>query len=285
MPNSWVTARPEKFKEQHASSCEQPWFDLAALRALNRRNCPFACDLLGVFRDEESTYVVTSLATEGDLFAYCECLPRPGPARERALQPIVAQLFAAVRWLHQRGLAHGDLSLENIVLTREGQGGNGEGLAVKLIDFGMATLSQTRGGKLRGKQVYLAPEVYRQLVYNTRGADAYALGVVLFAAAAEDYPWASTKPGVCQSFQYCKTYGFTKFLEKRKTPKGGGRLREVFSRPLAELLSGLLRTQPQERLTLCGCHNVGDATKGMESEMVHAKEGQLQSVWESQWLA
>jgi len=249
MPNHWVTSSPEDFKAQHPKVSEQPWFDLAALRLLNRRRCPYVCELLGVYRCEEMTYVVTSLASEGDLFGYCRRLPRPGPSREMALRSIAWQLFCAVSWLHERGLAHGDLSLENIVLSDDGHGE----LRVKLIDFGMGTVSSLQcRGRASGKQVYLAPEVYSKAPYDPYSADSFALGVVLFAAAVEDYPWASAKPGACKSFQYCSTHGFLKLLRRRKAPSGGaGCLAAVFSRELAELLEGMLWPQPEERLSVC----------------------------------
>lgn len=68
-------------------------------------------------------------------------MPSPGVQRELLIRPVASDLLDAVRWLHDLGVAHRDLSMENVLLARE-EGG----LRPKLIDFGMATLSrETRG--------------------------------------------------------------------------------------------------------------------------------------------
>ena len=101
--------------------------------------------------------------------------------------PIVGQIFTAVCWLHDLGVAHRDLSLENILLTD-----NGGSMQVKLIDFGMSTTQRVCKRELRGKQSYQAPEMHGP-EYDAFLADEFALGVVLFAMAVQDYPWTSTK--------------------------------------------------------------------------------------------
>mmetsp|Transcript_93807 Transcript_93807/g.271110 ORF Transcript_93807/g.271110 Transcript_93807/m.271110 type:complete len:415 (-) Transcript_93807:222-1466(-) len=274
MPNTWVTSRPSDFKEQHPKASERPWFDLAILKALNRRKCPYVCDLLGVFRDEDTTYVVTSLATAGDLFSLCQSreLPMPGPAREIALRPLIVQIFKGVQWLHSMGVSHGDISLENIVLSSDGCGGH----IARLIDFGLGTISRRHTGKVSGKQVYLPPEVYVLTSYDPRTADAFALGVVTFAAVAKDYPWATAKPGRCRSFACFKEEGLYAFLAKRKGP-GGLTYERLLSNPLKMLLEGLLQIAPGDRWSVSG----GSTPEKNESE---ATADMAICVWRSEWL-
>ena len=71
---------------------------------------PYVCELLGIFTDKEESYVVTSFCTGGDLFNWCDGHPPPGREREKVMGPIVAQIFSAVRWLHEMGIAHRDIS-------------------------------------------------------------------------------------------------------------------------------------------------------------------------------
>lgn len=280
MPNSWVTSKPSDFKEQHPKACERPWFDLAVLKALNKRRCPYVCDLLDVFRDEDTTYVVTSLATEGDLFSLCQSreLPLPGPSREHALRPLIVQIFSGVRWLHTVGVSHGDLSLENTVLSNDGSGGYN----ARLIDFGLGTVSRRHTGKVSGKQVYLPPEVYVQACYDPRLADAYALGVVTFAATAKDYPWATAKPGRCRSFQCYREEGFSAFLSKRKGP-GGLVYDRIFSKPLKTLFEGLLRMAPEDRWSI----STPAPTSATVMSVMSAEEsegGARCCAWSADWL-
>lgn len=237
MPNKWVTGGPEQFKADHPNTSEQPWCDLAVLAQLNSMSCPFVCDLLGVFRDAESTYVVTSLATEGDLFSWCFVGPKPGPARERLMLPIVHQVFSAVDWLHELGIAHRDISLENVLITDAGC----SGVQVKLIDFAMATLSRTCSQEVRGKPSYQAPEMHHWDEYDPYLADSFSLGVALFTLMSQEYPWTSTKPGVCPLFEYAGTFGFRACLQRKM-------LLDAFSAACTELIGGLLEMAPQHRL-------------------------------------
>jgi len=268
MPNRWVRSGPQEFKEHYPQASEQPWCDIGLVQLLNGRKFPCVCRLLGVFRDSENTYVMTSLATEGDLFAWCDLEPRPGLAREKTMLPLVAQIFSGVRCLHDIGIAHRDLSLENILLTRSGNDGE---LTVKIIDFGMATIVRQCRREVRGKQSYQAPEMHNDDHYDAFLSDTFAIGVVLFAMAAQDYPWISTKRNTCQLFEYVSMFGFRRFLDKRKLRKGNGEhLRDVFSEPLVELLEGLLQIEPAKRFTL------GESCW-------HAKG--LTSVWDCKWIS
>jgi serine/threonine protein kinase len=250
MPNKWMTSGHQEFTTKYPHSNELPWRDIAMIKKLNDRGCPYACDFLGIYRDSVSTYVVTSLATEGDLVAWCDRVaPRPGRACEKKMLPIVSQIVAAVRWLHDIGVAHRDLSLENILLTKDDTGIQ----QVKLIDFGMLTLARKCINEERGKRSYQAPEMHvEDEYYDAYLVDAFAVGVIVFSMAARDYPWTSTKPGACKCFNYVRTHGFQKFIQRRVLRRGNYKqlLADVFSVPLAVFVGGLLDFDPNTRLTL-----------------------------------
>jgi len=238
MPNSWVTAGPREFQKQYPTTSERPWYDIGMVKELSNLGYAHVCELVGMFRDFEHTYVVTSLATEGDLFGWCEGEPAPGPQREAVMKPVAAQIVVAVRYLHELGVAHRDLSLENILLTDPG---SGEPPQIKLIDFGMCTLRRTCRKEVRGKQSYQAPETHMDQAFDTFLTDDFAVGVTLFAMAAQDYPWTSTARNACQHCEYVRLFGLRKFLEKRKLRKGNGEhLIEVFSPAFVDLVEGLM---------------------------------------------
>lgn len=267
MPNRWVREGPADFNEQYPTASERPWVDIGLVRQLNSIKYPYACELHGVFRDSENTYVCSSLATKGDLFAWCDKDPKPGSAREEVMIPLAVQIFSAVRLLHELGIAHRDLSLENILLTEvEGD------TRVQVIDFGMSTTNRFCRKEVRGKQSYQAPEMHTAPQYDAFLADAFSLGVVLFAMAVQDYPWTSTKKNTCQLFEYITTFGFQKFLKKRKLRKGKGEhLSEVFSAELADLLQGIFQVEATQRLCL------GESCYGSGSEA-------MESVWDRSWI-
>jgi len=193
-------------------------------------------------------FVVTSLAERGDLMSWTAELAESGIDRESRIQPIAAQLCDAVCWLHEFGVSHRDISVENVVLT-----GSSESLKLKLIDFGMAVTARHTQGTRHGKSPYRAPEMYTHFEYDAFLADTFATGVVLLAMIKVSYPWTSTRPDVDADFTKAMLVGMRKCLESMKTRLPGGvvvALKQVISRGMMELLEGLLALQPCRRHTL-----------------------------------
>jgi serine/threonine protein kinase len=84
------------------------------------------------------------------------------------------KVASAVQYLHDMGLAHGDLKLDNIVLDGHGN--------PKLIDFGCCHTSRVESDHMKaGTLYYLAPELLTLTSFDTQKADIWSLGVMLFA--------------------------------------------------------------------------------------------------------
>jgi len=264
MPTRWVRKSHAEFVVEHPSETELPWQDVGCVRYLNSVGYPFGCDLLGVYRDEEFTFVVTSLATEGDLFAWCESGFPPGPDRERAILPIVRQIFEGIRALHDLGISHRDLSLENCLLTKDGPDGE---LRLRIIDFSMASTSRMFQYCVRGKASYQAPELHLEEKYDGFLSDAFSVGVTIYAMILKDYPWLSTRPGGCKCFEYVRKNGLRTYCQKRKLRNSSAKVADFLSEPLQSLLEGLLCLDPEKRLTL------GEAAFG----------NSRRSVWDEPW--
>mmetsp|Transcript_113854 Transcript_113854/g.226575 ORF Transcript_113854/g.226575 Transcript_113854/m.226575 type:complete len:597 (+) Transcript_113854:174-1964(+) len=305
MPNDWIEANQEEFERLHPHEREHPWHDLGILRHLNEIGYPFVCKLLWVFRDEDNTYVTSSLASEGDLHSWCRHLSRPSLSREGQLQPVARQVFSAVRWLHELGIAHRDLSLENVLLHRCYGSGSvncevcagrecglccrcGRGVHVKLCDFAMCSMERSCTDGVRGKRSYQAPEMHlEETAYDPFLADAFALGVLLYAAAAQDYPWNSTVPEAgCDRFRYAQSVGFRKYLQLKRLRKTGPTMMQVFSEPLVTLLEGLMQMEPEKRLILgesCFMHALKE-TKQPEKTDTSVGANEVATVWATRWL-
>lgn len=95
---------------------------------------------------------------------------------------IVSQGLEGLNAAHQKGVLHGDIKPENIMITPEGQ--------VKVLDFGVArrfslgsatdaTLTAATLGGVSGTPAYMAPEVLTQKSYDGR-ADLFSLGLVCY---------------------------------------------------------------------------------------------------------
>lgn len=180
------------------------------------------------------------------------------------------QLFGAVRQLHDLGIAHRDISLENVLVSDEGCG---RGPTVKLIDFGMASLSQWCHGS-GGKRSYIAPEQYPDEEHDGFLSDTFSLGVSLFTLATRAYPWDSTREGCCKRFTFIAAHGLRAYVARRKASQHSDlRLAQVLSGPLVDLLEALLAMQPEGRMCL------GEQAYAWEMDL-----GRRASVWDTPWL-
>mmetsp|Transcript_8084 Transcript_8084/g.17590 ORF Transcript_8084/g.17590 Transcript_8084/m.17590 type:complete len:396 (-) Transcript_8084:117-1304(-) len=268
MPNRWIKCSHSEFVIEHPAETEMPWQDLGCIRFLNNAGFEYGCDLLGVYRDDQHTYVVTSFASEGDLFGWCEAGTPPGIEREVVVRPLAKQILMGVRQLHDFAIVHRDLSLENILLSK----GDGSDLHIRIIDFSMASTSRRFKSCVRGKASYQAPELHTDQEYDAFLSDVFSLGVTLYAIILKDYPWLSTRPGGCKCFEYVRKYGFRSYLAKRKLRNSNSRVADFISEPMTHLLEGMLAFDPADRLTL------GEATWALESGTAR------RSVWDEPWI-
>ena len=109
-----------------------------------------------------------------DLFTYVKARPNEYLS-EREAKRIFRQLIVGLSFLHERGIAHLDLSLENIVV--------GEDSNVRIIDFGQArkiSHGQRLRGLLFGKEAYVFPKVIEGEWFDPFEADVWSAGVILF---------------------------------------------------------------------------------------------------------
>jgi serine/threonine-protein kinase len=104
---------------------------------------------------------------------------REGLFSPRLAFDVVDQLTGAARYMHARGIVHGDIKPENVFLSRV-DGEPRRQNVVKLLDFGLSFRS---GGapehKLGGTPPYLAPERL-QGAPPAPACDVYSLGALLY---------------------------------------------------------------------------------------------------------
>jgi len=246
LPWELVRSCPEEFKKERPKAKESPWMDIAIVKHLTSLGCPFLCKFLGIFRKDDQVCIMTSFANRGDLFQWCQRdASQAGPAREATIRPIVSQIFTGVCWLHNLGVAHCDLSLENLMLSETSE----KGLQVRIIDFGMASLSR-RCDQTRGKRSYQAPEMHEGVEYDLFLADNFAVGIIVYCMAVRYYPWEVTKPGKDVSCEFAKQHGLEAFLRKKKMPCDKRPIASVFSQPYLDLVCGLLAFNTELRYSL-----------------------------------
>mmetsp|Transcript_62468 Transcript_62468/g.136588 ORF Transcript_62468/g.136588 Transcript_62468/m.136588 type:complete len:346 (-) Transcript_62468:74-1111(-) len=255
MPRSWTCDSHQEFLVTHADENELPWRDIAAIRYLSqKRGLHCICQFIGLFsRNSEAKgaeiCLVLSYCSGGDLFSWLEAsVISTKCERETLARIFMRKVLNSVQQVHSCGIAHGDLSLENILLQHEEK--NPDLAEVRLIDFGACT--GARGQGLRGKPSYQAPEVHLCDEYDAFAADMFSLGVMAFTLAVGNYPWRSTRPFVCPCWKFHSQHGLQLYLAKRRVRVGDevSSLAAVLSPSFIDFLSALLCVDPVQRISL-----------------------------------
>jgi hypothetical protein len=112
---------------------------------------------------------------------------RAGQLDDAAAVETAAQVLEGLAHAHARGIVHRDVKPSNVLLAE------GDGLSVRLLDFGLAQLAEeeplTATGDVPGTLAYVPPE---RLVNGESGgppADVWAVGTMLWEALAGWHPF------------------------------------------------------------------------------------------------
>ena len=122
-----------------------------------------------------------------------------GKMSRKEIYCVFRQICDGVEYLHEMGLAHRDLKLDNCVMTTQN--------VVKLIDFGTATVFHYPG-KARipatgvvGSDPYLAPEVLSKDSYDPRKTDVWSVAIIFMCMVLRRFPWKIPEAKTDQSFR------------------------------------------------------------------------------------
>ncbi|KAH8055891.1 serine/threonine kinase [Aureococcus anophagefferens] len=149
---------------------------------------PGVVELLDVFFEDGILYLVQELCAGGELF---ETIARGDTYDERdaaaVTRRVPVRVLGALAALHDVGVVHRDVKLENILLRSPGSRTD-----VVLADLGIARRVAPGGGdrptSLGGSVHYLSPEVVRREPYGTP-VDVWGLGVALYALLTGRLPF------------------------------------------------------------------------------------------------
>ena len=111
-------------------------------------------------------------------------ISRHGPLSEKRVRRYFHGVSLALKEMHNKHIVHNDIKLENMVITRDDK--------IKLIDFGLSEKLDINTGKskmTRGTFRYLAPEMMMMFKGHDTKSDIWSLGVSLFAALSNDFPF------------------------------------------------------------------------------------------------
>lgn len=199
---------------------------------------PNIINLLDVVFEDDWVLLIIELAAGGSLFD--EVAGTAEPVDEERARSFFQQILSALEYCHNRQIFHRDLKLENIVFSSPPE------RTLKVTDFGVSkdaginSMPKTSVGTI----AYMAPEVTnigRRDQASTYGgaADIWSLGVILFVMVAQEYPFGFDGPRHAGGVSAAAVY--------KRIREGVFTVPPVASSELAELLHGMLTTDPRER--------------------------------------
>ncbi|KAG5269354.1 hypothetical protein AALO_G00201070 [Alosa alosa] len=139
---------------------------------------PFLHNLLDCWQTQRHLFIMCDYCSTGDLYTYWTL---NGQFEEAEVRVYAAELGCALGCLHDFGIMHRDVKMENVLLTDQGH--------LRLADFGLSRRLE-RGGRaytICGTIQYMAPEVLAGGPYN-HAADWWSLGILLYALATGKFP-------------------------------------------------------------------------------------------------
>jgi len=206
-----------KIFKKHKSS-----FDIEReIRMHSKLNHPNIIKLVEWQQDNDYIFIAIELCNS-NLFQY---LKHNKSLQEPEVISIVSEIAKAIKYLHDIGIAHRDIKLENVVKCDT---------VWKLIDFGFAD-HEKYFDELIGTLDYLAPEIVKQEKYKGFPTDVWALGILMYELLYGDPPFIS------------KTFNETYNSIKNNEPDFSGR---KINPKIEELIKAMLNKDPTQRITI-----------------------------------
>ncbi|ATE57267.1 MULTISPECIES: serine/threonine-protein kinase [Actinosynnema] len=198
---------------------------LREARAAAQLAHPNLVTIYDVVQVDGDPYVVMELVPSESL---AEVVRRCGPLTAEQGAVVAHAVASGLDAAHRAGITHRDVKPGNVLVAADGR--------VKLTDFGiarnMAEATMTSRGIALGTPAFIAPEIATDGVV-TQAVDQWSLGATLFAAMTGQLPYEGDNP--------LQTINQVVHGDVPSTDVCG---------ELAEVVGGLMRKDPAERLPL-----------------------------------
>ena len=172
----------EKLNDNSKKKCVNR--EIEILKRTNHKNI---AKLIEVINTSKQILIIQELVNGISLREYYnrEIRNQKGISEHKSMifKKIFKQIFDAMNYLHKNHMAHRDIKLENILMTREYE--------IKIIDFGFGMFNPEN--KLQnffcGTPNYMPPEIAFKKPYEGEKADLWSLGVLVYKMFCADFPF------------------------------------------------------------------------------------------------
>ena len=153
---------------------------------------------------------------------------------EDLLKRIMLDIFTGISYLHEIGIVHRDIKLDNIMMNIPTADNSIEYALPKLIDFGLATVLMPRETRTEGfgTIAYCSPEIILRKPYSY-STDIWSIGVVFYVLLSGFFPFMA----------YEKKHVVKNILHAKLTLNSPSIFLSVSNEPKDLLLKMLLRDQ------------------------------------------
>ncbi|KAM7535971.1 hypothetical protein Aperf_G00000104475 [Anoplocephala perfoliata] len=190
----------------------------------SRLKHPAILELYTCFEDANYVYLVLEVCDNGELQAY---IRQNGPVSEDMARHYMKQIISGLLYLHSHKILHRDLTLANLLLTKD--------MKIKIADFGLATKIEPGEdhNTMCGTPNYISPEVASRGQQGLE-TDVWSLGCMLYTLVVGHPPFDTREVRSTLNRVISGNYEMPTHLSPDCT----------------DLISRLLRKQPQERIKL-----------------------------------
>ncbi|XP_068947253.1 serine/threonine-protein kinase PLK4 isoform X2 [Petaurus breviceps papuanus] len=187
---------------------------------------PSVLELYSYFEDSNYVYLVLEMCHNGEVNRFLK--NKKQPFSESQARQFMHQIITGMLYLHSHGILHRDLTLSNLLLTRN--------MNVKIADFGLATQLKMPNEKhytLCGTPNYISPEVATRSAHGLE-SDIWSLGCMFYTLLIGRPPFDTATVKSTLNKVVLADYEMPAFL----------------SQEAKDLIQQLLRRNPAERLSL-----------------------------------
>ncbi|PSN69290.1 kinase-like protein [Corynespora cassiicola Philippines] len=182
--------------------------------------------LFGHFHDAKRIFLILEFAGKGELYKH---LRREQRFPEWKAAQYIAQMAAALKYLHRKHVMHRDIKPENILVGIHGE--------IKISDFGWSVHApNNRRNTMCGTLDYLPPEMLRgggKDNFYSEKVDLWSLGVLTYEFLVGEAPFEDTQ-----------------VMTQRKIARGEYTVPNFVSPEAKDLIKKLLVLDPEKRIAL-----------------------------------